>query len=111
MVRLLLEKGADFGKRDHNRQTALHVAVEGGHEGMVKLLLEGHNSNVKDSLGRTAFYAVKVGNDAVTRLLLDSSVDVNCKDSMGETALHVAVEQGSESSTVLLLKHGAGIDA
>ncbi|KAH7364354.1 ankyrin repeat protein, partial [Rhexocercosporidium sp. MPI-PUGE-AT-0058] len=91
MARLLLEKGADLNKRGHNGQPALHIAVESGLEGMVKLLLEGKKCNVKDSLGRTAlFSAVKVGNDAVTKLLLDSGVDVNCIDLIGETALHVA---------------------
>ncbi|KAH7386598.1 ankyrin repeat-containing domain protein [Cadophora sp. MPI-SDFR-AT-0126] len=112
MVRLLLEQGAEFGRQDHNGQTALHLAVEGGQDGLVKLLLEGNDSNVKDSMGRTAlFCAVKAGNDAVTKLLLDALIDVNCKDSMGETALHVAVENGSESSTLLLLRYGADIDA
>ena len=54
VVQLLAEDGADLNARSKRRQTPLHVAVNKGHVGVVKTLLElgGHPSlQVRDSLG------------------------------------------------------------
>jgi ankyrin repeat protein len=52
-----LEKGADVDTEERER-TALHEAVRGGHETVVKLLLEkGANVATKDSIrGRTSLH-------------------------------------------------------
>lgn len=46
VVQLLAEDGADLNARSKRRQTPLHVAVNKGHVGVVKTLLElgGHPS-------------------------------------------------------------------
>lgn len=113
VTRLLLQHGADPGKRDGNGLTALHLAVQSGQESLVKLLLENKvDPNLQDALGRTAlFSAVQCENEAVIKLLLESSINVNRKDTFGEIALHVAVEKASENIIGMLLSYGADIDA
>lgn len=54
VVQLLAEDGADLNARSKRRQTPLHVAVNKGHVGVVKTLLElgGHPSlQVRSSWG------------------------------------------------------------
>ena len=113
ITRLLLERGADITKQDHNGATALHLACERGSEVLTRLLLEKlADPNERDFLGRTAlFRAVAEKNETVVKLLLEASADVNAKDSLGTMALHLAVESGSEPLVLLLLQHGADIDA
>lgn len=58
-------------KKDKNGQTALHWATEGGHEAVVRLLVD-HRAvvNAKDKRGWTAlFWATERGHEAVVRLL------------------------------------------
>ncbi|OHF02036.1 hypothetical protein CORC01_02615 [Colletotrichum orchidophilum] len=114
MVRLLLERGADVAKQDGNGSTALHLAAESGSGELLQLLLEkSADPNATDYLGRTALFAAVLGeNETTTELLLKSlTIDVNAKDSMGNVALHMAVECGSEPLALLLLAHGADINA
>jgi ankyrin repeat protein len=52
VVKLLLEANANFNVKNGNRQTALYIAAEKGHEAVVKLLLEAKATvNVKDNKG------------------------------------------------------------
>jgi len=44
MIRLLLEKGADFEVRSKNGSTALHIAALEGHDNVVRLLTPISNS-------------------------------------------------------------------
>lgn len=114
MVRLLLERGADIAKPDGNGNTALHLAAESGGGELLQLLLEkSADPNAIDYLGRTALFAAVLGeNETTTELLLKSPrIDVNAKDLMGNVALHMAVECGSEPLALLLLAHGADINA
>lgn len=53
--------------------------------------------------------AVKTGDLAKTRQLLDEGADVNAADDQSETPLHRAVELGSLEITQLLLDHNADV--
>jgi ankyrin repeat protein len=68
-------------------QTPLSLAVENGHEGVVRLLLTTGNADVesKDGWGRTPLsLAAKNGHDAVMQLLLATGyVDID-SDKDGE---------------------------
>ena len=96
--------------------TALFLAARGGHEAVVRLLLEkGADVNAKAYLGRTALHVVAEGEDvyrthvvaegeaeAVMQLLLEKGADVNAKDEDGVTVQDVAAERGYEALVQLL---------
>lgn len=62
-------------------------------------------------MGCTAlFLAVEAKHEGIVQELLKSSASLNLKDLLGNSPLHLAVESGSESMTLLLLAHGADIN-
>lgn len=81
MVKLLLDKGADIDEIGIEHPTdprfledmgsALHRPVVGGHEAVVKFLVEkGANVNLKDVMGRTPLALAQAkGNGAIVELL------------------------------------------
>jgi ankyrin repeat protein len=92
--------------------TALHLAVFGGQEEAVRLLLErGADPNALSTneavrvppLGTAAF----VRSVPLARLLLDSGADVNGRGEGGFTALHSAAQNGDGDLARLLLERGA----
>ena len=81
---------------------------------LVKVLLENNaDPNATDSLGRTVlFQAVQSENKMVTKLLLDASIDVNLgRIHWGMLLFIWQLSAGLRALTLLLLKHGADIDA
>lgn len=57
MIKLLAQAGADLNARNKRRQTALHVAVNKGHNNVVKTLLELRcHPSLQDSEGDTALH-------------------------------------------------------
>jgi ankyrin repeat protein len=93
------------------RWTALHLAAQGGHEILAKILLErGVDIDEESSTGETAlFMAAKAGHGAVAKLLLESGASVQEKSDQGRTALHVAARRGHEALAKMLLENGADI--
>jgi ankyrin repeat protein len=92
--------------------TALHLAIFGGQEDSMRLLLErGANPNVLSTsdiakvppLGTAAF----VRSVPLARLLLDSGADPNGRGEGGFTALHSAAQNDDEELARLLLERGA----
>ena len=71
-------------KVDKNGRTLLYLAAEGGHDKVVKVLLEKEDINVNkaDIYGRSPLYmAARRGHDKVVRLLLEmGNIDVNQVD-------------------------------
>ena len=106
-------------ERDGRGRTALHLAVEGRHDGLVRLLLnEGADVDSKcDYFNEncTALYmAVELGYESVTRVLLQMGADTEVKcgaDYFGKTALHCASSYGFVPIVQLLLSNGADINA
>jgi uncharacterized protein len=92
--------------------TALHLAIFGGQEDSMRLLLErGADPNVLSTsdiakvppLGTAAF----VRSVPLARLLLDSGADPNGRGEGGFTALHSAAQNDDEELARLLLERGA----
>lgn len=92
--------------------TALHLAIFGGQEEAVRLLLErGADPNALSTgevarvppLGTAAF----VRSVPLARLLLDSGADVDGRGEGGFTALHTARQNGDDALAALLLERGA----
>ncbi|OCL00089.1 putative kinesin [Cenococcum geophilum 1.58] len=108
---VLLTVGADVNARDQFGWTPLSRAAGGGHEAVVKLLLETGKANVdsKDNdSGRTPLSrAAEGGHEAVVGLLLETGkVDVDSGDNNGQTPLSRAAEGGHEAVVKLLLETG-----
>jgi uncharacterized protein len=92
--------------------TALHLAIFGGQEEAMRLLLErGADPNVLSTseiakvppLGTAAF----VSSVPLTQVLLDSGADPNVRGEGGFTALHSAAQNEDEELARLLLERGA----
>lgn len=59
-VELLANAGADLNARNKRRQTALHIAINKGHVGVVRTLLQlGCHTSLQDSEGDTPYVLVK----------------------------------------------------
>ena len=71
-----MEKGVDVNTKDETERTALHVAAEGGHKLVARLLVEkGADIHAKNICGRTALYlAAGGGYKAVVRLYFFLSI-------------------------------------
>ena len=92
--------------------TALHLAIFGGQEESVRVLLErGADPNALSTadiakvppLGTAAF----VRSPQLARVLLDSGADPNGRGEGGFTALHSAAQNEDEELARLLLERGA----
>lgn len=116
MVQLLLSKGARIVTKDCEGNSALENAAAGGHDEVVKLLLE-EGANVNEETGPlsdgTALQcAATNGHLSIVQLLLERSARVE-KQGLGpgnkETALIRAARSNSEATAILLVEHGADV--
>jgi ankyrin repeat protein len=90
-----------------NFQTPLHVCIENNHTEMALYLINECNASleVRDKIGRTAFlYAVRYGNFALCKVLVEKGADVNVMDGFNENALHLAVVNGYQEILTWLLE-------
>lgn len=95
--------------------SALMWAASGGHEDIVKVLLE-HKArvNTRDQYGKTALtIAAFNGQTGIVGMLLDKGADIEAKEKItgGETALVMAAHSGYDDTVRLLLEHKANPNA
>ncbi|KAE9193892.1 hypothetical protein PF005_g17905 [Phytophthora fragariae] len=138
MVRLLLEQGAEFSKRDLDGRTALdyaeksgdaaiatpiaghqrslqlklfHAAKQGDVEQLRAALKKVKNVDIRDDRGNPLLLlAAAEGHSEAVQVLLDSNVDVNARREDGRTALMLAAEQGNRNIARVLLRSGAEVN-
>ncbi|KAM9250323.1 B-cell lymphoma 3 protein [Cariama cristata] len=117
LVGLFLQGGRELDVYNRLRQTPLHLAVITGQPGLVRLLLaHGASPMALDRLGRTAAHlACESRSPRCLRELLRpgprGGPDLQARNYEGLTPLHVAVSSGARESVLLLLEHGADVDA
>jgi len=103
-------KKCDIKARDSYGRTLLHYAVDYGYSIVKHLLDRGANPNETDNIGMTPLHLASRLD--VAKLLLDRGADPNIKTKYdGRTPLHYAAAEGRLAVAVLLLRHGAYIDA
>jgi ankyrin repeat protein len=107
LLRIFKGNTVDIGAKDEGGRTPLERAAEGGHETVVKLLLDSGkvDANLDDSDGWMLLRRVaENGHEAVVKLLLDSGkFDANLIKAGGMTPLSQAAQNGDEVVAKLLL--------
>ncbi|KAK7483839.1 hypothetical protein BaRGS_00024947 [Batillaria attramentaria] len=94
-------------------ETPLHVAIQGGHEELMKFLLEQRaDVEARDERGFTPFHvACSFDKHDAMHLLLDKGAKVNTKAKDDVTPLHTASRYGFKYVLDELLRAGAEVDA
>ena len=71
---------------DYDNRTAMHLASAGGHEEIIKLLInEGCDVNVLDRFGRTPLYEACINrNEGCVNLLREAGGQLQLQDAGGE---------------------------
>ncbi|MBN1239634.1 MAG: ankyrin repeat domain-containing protein, partial [Gammaproteobacteria bacterium] len=113
-VRRLLEAGADVSLANDYGATAMSLAAEVAHTGILELLLDaGADADSPNPEGQTALMAVaRTGNVEAAQLLLDRGATVDARESWGgQTALMWASARRHPDMIELLVSHGADVDA
>ena len=108
VVKLLLNKRADYSAESGSYGNSLHLASHEGHVKIAEMLLnKAADFSYKDHQGRTALHmACAGGNLATIKLLSDVGLDLTTTDKQGRNCLHHGALNGSASTTAWLLKQG-----
>lgn len=98
---------------DISGNTALHLAAEKGHMGIVQLLLDtGIDINAANKDSSTCLHiAVAQDNVAMAGLLMEKGALADAKNGLGQNALHIAVEKGNTALVGLVLDYARDVDA
>jgi ankyrin repeat protein len=101
--------GVEAGCAEHHDATLLMAAAAGGHEAMVRRLLQrGASVNLQDSLGATVLMlAAFNGHTTIVQVLLDAKADASLQAN-GCTALMVAEHHKQTATAQLLRQHAQG---
>ncbi len=112
LVRNLITAGADVNDAGRGpKLTALHLAVEGRHIEVVKLLLDS-GSEINTPVWSPLHVAAAAGHQNMALMLLDLGAEIEAgENTQTPTPLHVAVWAGNESMVSLLIERGADIHA
>jgi len=87
--------GVNLEGRNADGQTALHVAIQQGHQDIVRWLLDTTWINLEklDNLNRREIhYAVTRCNPKILEMILDFIIDMDSVAKSGQTALDIAVD-------------------
>ncbi|KAH9204316.1 ankyrin repeat-containing domain protein, partial [Leptodontidium sp. 2 PMI_412] len=107
----LLNKHADITRQDNQGRYVLHLAIRGGYQKIISLVLSKVNVpdwNHQDLQGCSALhFAASGGSDQIVQAILQSTVDINLVDTYGWTALHWACRNGSHKLVHMLRESGA----
>jgi len=114
IVKILLEKGANFEVRCHSRswcagKDAMIYAANFGNVEIIQLLLsKGANIDVQDKTGNSPLMmAARNGEETVAQFLVEKGANVNLINDKGYSASTYAYEQGHEKIFDLLKANGA----
>lgn len=116
MVEVLLQEGASFKMKFHQRRSALHYVVGINNSRIMKLFLDqGLDPNVKDFREETPLiYGSKSSAKGISidiiELLVEYGADIDAGDLNGVTALHIAAGFYNLKIVKYLLKLGANVN-
>lgn len=118
LVALLLDHGASVDARTrfrtpmHGRETAMILASRGGHDTVVRLLIDRHaDVDLLDANHRSALScATEAGHAGIVGLLVGVGCALDPVDDSGRTPLHWAIQGGHVSTAIALIEAGADVD-
>lgn len=113
IMKLLLDRKANFNHKNFYGKTALHFACAKGQEAAVKLLLiQKANHKLRDNSKYTGLHsAVEGGNKRVASLLLEHDFSMGKrKNRLYQTALHYNARKGTLRIAEKLILYGNGLD-
>jgi ankyrin repeat protein len=95
-----------------NGTTPIRIAVEGGHLGVVKALINAKaNVDLSDNNGTTPLYrAAYNGHLETVKALIDAKANVDLSNNNGTTPLYRAAQMGNLLMLNLLIEKGADIN-
>ncbi|KAL9111061.1 MAG: hypothetical protein Q9227_004494 [Pyrenula ochraceoflavens] len=106
IVKLLLDRHADWNAIDQCKRTALHIAAGNGEIDILQMLLKTEvNIDQKDDQGETALHvASKKTRPETVRELLKHNAKITIKDKKGNIPLHIAAKRSSKVIVEMLLE-------
>lgn len=110
---LLLQRGARIEDTDINGSAALWYAADGGHEGVVRLLIENDAELERGSgegIGTALYAGASNRHFGVVKTLIKHGAQVDAATKFRKTALRGAAMNGDLETVNLLLDHGATVD-
>ena len=118
LVGLLLDHGASVDARTrfrtpmHGRATALILASRGGHDAVVKLLIDRHAAvDLLDANHRSALScAAQAGHSEIVARLMGVGCVLDPVDDSGRTPLHWAIAGGHSAVAIALIEAGADVN-
>ena len=110
MILARQEEGADANAKDGKGNSALILALEKDHTGIVQYLLSNKaDANAKDGKGNSALImASKKGHTGLVQYLLTNKADVEAKQEDGWASLHFASYDGHDKVAELLVVRDEG---
>ncbi|MEM1436716.1 MAG: ankyrin repeat domain-containing protein [Pseudomonadota bacterium] len=114
MAQLLLDAGADVGRRNRTGETALLVAMRYCSDAIPLLLANGADPSVGDNRGNTALHELgRIKPEQLEELLeqlLDAGADINQQNRAGQTPLMKALYGSSSATAIVEALLGRGAD-
>jgi ankyrin repeat protein len=111
----LLDSGADASMETPHSARPLQIAANGGHEGVINVLLGrcgSHKIDHRTHDGETALHiAARGGHAGICRALLSKKSDPDATLRNGETPIFLAIKGGHLEAVRVLLEKGASKNA